>query len=113
MIMNNYPNNSMAINGFGAAIHTPPVIAGDDLNALPPYAQRPAYKVDEYPACPESWMHGSALASSYFVPVDAGRGMWFDFTMNSMLAHHLAVVISVQGVNPVTGPTKKDQPAEL
>jgi len=70
---------------------------------LPPYSIRPAYVVDEYPACPNEWMHGSGKSGSFFVPVETGRGMWFDFTSNQSHKHHVAVVISVQGINPVTG----------
>jgi hypothetical protein len=35
--------------------------------------------------------------------------MWFDFTPNQNHKHHVAVVVSVQGINPVTGhPTNND-----
>jgi hypothetical protein len=99
----------MQVNGLYAQINTPEALEGDDLNQLPPYDARPFYVVDEYPGCPENWEHGSSKASSYFVPVEAGRGMWFDFTPNQYsqwgndVAHDVAVVISVQGLNPVTG----------
>ncbi len=69
---------------------------------LPPYAPRKAFKVDEY-HCPTSWMHGSGLASSYFVPIEAEHGMWLDFNRNWAHKHHVAVLISVQGVNPLDG----------
>ena len=69
---------------------------------LPPYAPRKVFKVDEY-NCPDSWMHGSGLASSYFVPILSEHGMWLDFNKNSQHKHHVAVLISVQGVNPVDG----------
>ena len=96
-------NSVMEVNGLRAVINTPAALAGETLYGLPPHYQRPAYAVDEYPACPKNWMHGSSKASSYFVPVQAGRGMWFDFTANQSHEYHIAVVISVQGVNPVTG----------
>jgi len=96
-------NNVMTVNGLSAVIHTPQALEGDDLHSLPPGAPRPAHVVDEYPKCPENWMNGSDKASSYFVPVEAGKGMWFDFTMNQGHAHEVAVVISVQGINPLTG----------
>ncbi len=70
---------------------------------LPPYRQRRAFVVDKYPACPSNWMNGSALASSYFVPIKPEHGMWLDFNANSNFTHEVAVVISVQGVNPLTG----------
>jgi hypothetical protein len=93
----------MEVNGLYARINTPEALSGDSLHGLPPHCLRPTYAVDEYPACPTNWVHGSSKASSYFVPVQVGRGMWFDFTMNAGNRHDIAIVISVQGVNPVTG----------
>ncbi len=78
------------------------VQAEEEVSGLPPYAPRKAFKVDEY-NCPVSWMHGSGLASSYFVPIESEHGMWLDFNRNSQHKHHVAVLISVQGVNPLDG----------
>jgi hypothetical protein len=73
-------------------------------NGLPPHCPIDAHVVDEYPACPDTWMHGSSKASSYFLGVEEGRGMWLDFTGNSYgHKHDVAIVVSVQGVNPITG----------
>lgn len=74
---------------------------------LPPHAPRKAFKVDEYD-CPTSWMHGSSLANSYFVPVVSERGMWLDFNQNAGHRHHLAILISVQGLNPLDGQSLVD-----
>lgn len=93
----------MQVNGIKAEINTPPALKGDQLHSLPPYDAQRAHVVEEYPNCPTNWMHGSSKSSSYFVGVVPGRGMWFDFTMNNDHTHHIAVVISVQGINPVTG----------
>lgn len=93
----------MEVNGLFATINTPEALKGEGVHGLPPHAPVGAYVVDEYPACPETWMHGSAKASSYFCPVEAGKGMWFDFTSNQNHEHHIAVVVSVQGINPVDG----------
>jgi len=92
----------MEVNGLKAVLNTPPALTGEGLNKLPPGAARPAYVVDEYKACPNNWEHGSSKASSYFIPVEAGKGLWFDFTANEAHKHHVAVVMSVQGINPVT-----------
>jgi len=70
---------------------------------LPPYAARSAFPVDEYPAAPDSWMHGSASESSYFVPIVPEHGMWLDFNTNYVHTHHIAIVPSIQGINPITG----------
>ena len=96
-------SRQMQVNGMFAAINTPPALTGDLVHGLPPYGPCNAYAVDEYPGCPDNWEHGSSKASSYFVPVQSNRGMWFDFTANSRHTHNVAVVISVQGVNPITG----------
>lgn len=93
----------MQVNGMFAEINCPDALEGDDLHGLPPHAQVAAHVVDEYPACPKDWMHGSGKASSYFIGVDPGKGMWFDFTQNQGNEYEIAVVISVQGVNPLTG----------
>jgi hypothetical protein len=93
---------TMEVNGLRARINMPEALMGESLNSLPPHCHVPAYPVDEYPACPANWMHGSGKASSYFVPVRTGRGLWFDFTMNNS-QYDIAIVVSVQGINPVTG----------
>jgi hypothetical protein len=71
-------------------------------HGLPPFAPRKAFKVDEY-QCPENWMHGSSLASSYFVPIEAEHGLWLDFNRNWSHKHQVAILISVQGINPLDG----------
>jgi len=49
---------------------------------------------------------------SYFVPVDTGRELWLDFNGNNKNPYHLAVVVSVQGINAVTGLECKDAQLE-
>jgi len=97
----------MEIGEFTCGVHLPPAPEGGGVHRLPPSAIQPVYKVDEYPACPANWMHGSGLASSYFFAVEPGRHLWLDFNGNAMLSHHVAVVLSVQGINPITGQPSK------
>lgn len=79
------------------------VVEGDEFaQALPPYARRPAFLVDKYPACPKDWMRSTGNVSSYFVPIKSDHGMWLDFNRIET-PYHLAVVVSVQGVNAITG----------
>ena len=73
-------NTLMEANGLFATINTPESLTGEDTYGLPPYDECLAFIVDEYQLSPLNWMHGSDKASSYFVPVRSGRGMWFDFT---------------------------------
>src|ERR1039458_4674977 len=100
-------NQKMCVNGLYASINTPEALKGEEVHALPPYNPCPVYVVDEYENCPGNWMHGSDKVSSYFVPVKAGKGLWFDFTQSEHHPHHVAVVISVQGINPINGQKTK------
>ncbi len=93
----------MRVNGMTCELNMPVALKGGNVHVLPPYNRVPAFAVDEYPACPDNWMHGSSKASSYFVPVRENRGMWLDFNPNEYSRYHIAVVLSIQGVNPVTG----------
>ncbi len=101
----------MSVNGLKCTLNMPAALKsrkggdGHELtNGLPPYARRAAFRVAEYdPACPESWVRGDAMEASYFVPVVAEHGLWLDFNANLNHSHHVAVLISVQGVNPITG----------
>ena len=66
-------NTKMKVKEFEAALHLPQKLKQIIVNdkevpqMLPPRASRRAYSVDSYPACPDSWMNGSDIASSYFV----------------------------------------------
>ena len=99
----------MEVNGLKMKAHMPHALKPrfnvnkEIAHGLPPAKSVPIYVVDEYPACPDNWMHGSSKAGSYFMPVEEGKGMWFDFNLNDNHEHDVAVVVSVQGVNPITG----------
>jgi uncharacterized protein YegL len=98
--------SKMNVNGFSVTINMPESVKSKDDaddNALPPYAPVVAHVVDEYPASPSNWMHGSSKASSYFVGVKPEHGMWLDFNDNSKNERDVAIVVSVQGINPITG----------
>jgi len=102
-------NQQMIVNGLTCTLNMPKALksrtsgANESSQGLPPYRQINAYPVDEYPACPDNWMHGSAKASSYFVPVQADHGMWLDFNGCRSHTHDVAIVVSIQGINPITG----------
>jgi uncharacterized protein YegL len=76
------------------------------VHGLPPSAPVEAFVVDEYPACPSNWMNGSAKAASYFVAAKEGHGMWLDLN-GCDPDYEVAAVVSVQGVNPITGKQTK------
>ncbi len=101
---------TMKVNGLTCNLHMPKALKSHRLEdgtevalGLPPGNLQPAYPVDDYPACPTNWEHGSAKASSYFVGIKAGEGMWLDFNGCREHTHDVAIVVSVQGINSVTG----------
>jgi hypothetical protein len=97
---------------FACGFNTPLALSGESTHGLPPYCKRMPYLVDKYPACPKDWMRSEGIIKSFFVPVIKDRGMWLDFNENSTHTHHVAIVISVQGVNPITGLPCKDAQLE-
>lgn len=107
---NKFENSQMKVDDLTCVLHQPPGLKqkydanGKEIaQSLPPSCPTSAFVVDEYPACPANWMHGSARASSYFVPVEIGRGMWFDFNANADKQYDIAAMVSIQGVNAITG----------
>lgn len=109
---------TMVVNGLHCRFHMPKAVGRqynedgtEKIAGLPPGNPRPAFKVDEYPACPTGWMHGSGKAGSFFVPVMPEHGMWLDFNGNNVNKYHVAAVVSVQGINPLTG--RKTDPIRL
>ncbi len=80
------------------------IIDGEEVTqGLPPYKRATPYPVDEYTDCPEDWIHGSDKASSYFLAAQEGMGVWLDFNPCTSHTHDVAVVVSVQKINPLTG----------
>jgi hypothetical protein len=99
----------MTSNGFSVGFNMPKAIVSkksgesEDSNSLPPYARRKCFLVDDYLACPTDWMRSSGKLTSYFVAIKEDYGLWLDFNKNQNKKYHVAIVISIQGVNPITG----------
>lgn len=93
----------MKNNGFSCGFNMPPALSGEQAFSLPPYRRRAPFLVDKYPACPKNWMRSEGKTKSYFVPVVEDSGMWLDLNANDEQPHHVAILISIQGVNPITG----------
>lgn len=103
-----FENVIMNVNGLKAILNLPDAPKGEDIvHGLPHYNPQTFYRVDDYPACPTSWMNGSSKAGSFFFPLYLNRHLWLDFTQNSSNPKYVAIVISVQGINPVTGQPSK------
>jgi hypothetical protein len=88
---------------LGLIVNCPAALRGGGVHAVPPYAPLRASRVDRHPACPADWPRSRGSTSSWFVPIVEGRGMWLDFNRCWGHPHHVAVVVSIQGVNPLTG----------
>ena len=88
---------------LGFIVNLPPALSGEGVNTLPPYAPVRASKVDLFPGAPAEWPRSSGNTASYFIPIVEGRGMWLDFNRCFEHPHHVSVVVSIQGVNPLTG----------
>jgi hypothetical protein len=97
--------NYLMRNGkFSCGFNMPEALSGKNSYGLPPYAKRMSFLVDDYPSCPEEWMRGdNDKLKSYFVAVQENMGMWLDFNGCADHDHDVAIVISVQGINPITG----------
>ena len=109
----------MTINNCKIGLNMPQALASvgsgetEFVHQLPPYHRRKAFLVDEYPACPSDWLRSTGRVKSYFVPIIEGAGLWLD--LNHCLKEvpqHVAVVVSVQGVNAATGLPCKDAQLE-
>ena len=88
----------LEFKGFRARIMEAERLVGESLHALPPGNPLPVYQVDQFSKHPDSWMTG---AGNFVVPVNANKGLWFDWTMND--DQNTAILPSVKGANPITG----------
>jgi len=109
----------MAVNNLTVGMNMPDALKSvgtgesEHSHGLPPYHRRRAFLVDEYPACPPDWLRSSGRIKSYFVPTRDGAGLWLDFNAClGKVAHDVAIVISVQGINAITGLPCKDAQLE-
>jgi hypothetical protein len=102
----------MMIGDLSCDLHMPPATKsrfddrGEELTQhLAPYAPVKVYSVDDFPNCPADWLRSdpSLGVMTYFVPAIAGNMVWFDLRANEHHSHHVAAIISAQGINAVTG----------
>lgn len=108
----NTPWNSdywMESNGFFCGFNMPDALITTKENdmeiahQLPPYKKRSSFLVEDYASCPKTWMKSQGKLTSFFVPIQEGKGMWLDFNKNSEKQYDVAIVVSIQGVNAITG----------
>src|SRR3989338_4140507 len=103
------------VNGLVAEVHMPQALSsrhdfgGEEIDqGLPPFAPRPSFNLADYnhraELFPLDWARANQPGEvAVFTPVKLGHGMWLNFTGNSRHTHDVAVLISVQGVNALTG----------
>lgn len=108
-----------SIGGLGVQINMPQAlvskfdpVSGEEIDqGLPPYAPRKAYKVDDCDArAPADWKRGDPTrkSDSYFTAIKPGHGLWLDFSGCLHHTHDVAAVVSIQGVNSVSGRPVED-----
>lgn len=88
----------MECGGFKARLMEACRLTGEGSHGLPPGTNINVFPIAALPACPESWVRA---AGTYVCPVNAEKGLWFDWTMND--AYNTAIIPSVKGMNPITG----------
>jgi hypothetical protein len=102
----------MNVNGVSATLHMPRATTSrfdargkEQVGGLAPAAQVNVYSVDDYPDCPKSWDRSdpSINLRSFFFASRVGHMVWIDFNYCTSNPHHVAVIMSAQGVNAITG----------
>lgn len=92
------------VGPFMFAVNTPEAVTGEGVRGLPPHHGRKVFLVDKYPACPKHWMRSEGRVTGFWFPFIMNNGLWLDFNGCARSTEYdVAVVISVQGVNAITG----------
>lgn len=102
----------MQVNGLLATLHMPKATVSrfdsrgkEQVAGLAPSAPVTVYAVDDFPGCPVDWQRSdpSVGLRTYFFASKVGHMVWLDFNANLQNACHVAVIMSAQGVNAITG----------
>ena len=102
------PIQVLDVNGFKVEINLPPALKSQSYGgaevelSLPPYARTPGFSVDSIDA-PSNFERSNGITKSFVFGVRPNTGLWLDFNRNSENSHDVAVVISAQGINAITG----------
>lgn len=100
--MSRHGYDKMSVNGLSVAVHHP-ISNPNRGKSLAPSDLHFTHKVAEYKEVPEKWPQAAANEGSFFFGVSPDREYWFDFRGMNHHSHFVAVVISVQRVNAVSG----------
>jgi hypothetical protein len=96
--LNSIKLKEMSHSGFKARIMEAERLRGETAFGLPPGSPLDIIPLDCLPGAPVEWIRESG---SFIVPVKTEKGIWFDFTMNNQ--YNTGVVLSIKGMNPITG----------
>jgi hypothetical protein len=88
----------MKYKGFRAQIMRAQRLIGSGVHGLPPGSPIDVFPVDSFERPLDHWMKGPG---NYVVPVNADWGLWFNWTQNDHM--NTAVLLSIKGMNPITG----------
>ncbi|MBI2482572.1 hypothetical protein HYV74_00145 [Candidatus Uhrbacteria bacterium] len=99
------PSTNIEMDGFRAQVMLAPRLSGEQTHQLPPGTPAPAWRVDDFEACPAGWGRGR---ERFFVPIPMGPdgkgpGMWYDWRGSDTSQYDVAVMPSTTGMNPITG----------
>lgn len=96
----NISKRIMNVDKYKAKIMFAPRLKGEGVHGLPQGIAAEVFHIDELPYSPESWIRDKG---SYVIPVLPEVGIWFDFRNGTENDLNTAVVLSVKGMNPITG----------
>jgi hypothetical protein len=90
---------------LGCGVHLPKAFKGADTHSSATSAPVKTYPVSSYPACPSHWLHGDPKHNeiSHVFAAKPDHGLWLDFNTCFAHNHDVAILISIQGINPLTG----------
>lgn len=106
-------SNMMSVNGLSVGLHLTTALASrsnsdgrEVAQGLPPCGPTDVFNLAEYPDAPDEWVRANGPNEmTYFfgVPRTPERGIWFDFHPLNRDSHDVAVRVSMQGVDALTG----------
>lgn len=103
---------TMSVNGLSCTLHMPKAQKsrfderGKELvQGLAPSAAVDVFRVDDFPGCPRDWARSEPEKGlvSYFFRAEVGHMVWLDLNGNLQHPHHVAALISAQGINALSG----------
>jgi hypothetical protein len=103
------PHSAMQVGDLSCQLNMPVAtrsqfVGGSETTSrLAPYAPVGVFRVDDYPGCPADWARSSHTLASYFFVAKPGHMVWFDLRACEQNTHHVAAIVSAQGINAITG----------